>query len=299
MQLAPVPSGVLVIRITSLTQEHHVSLRRGVTLPIFGPLADPVVVAEVAAAAEEADFDGVFVWDHVLYRRDPDGPDPDGRADVAVADPWVTMAAIATATSRIAIGPMVTPLPRRRPQVLARQAASLDRLSGGRLVMGVGLGGDGYGEFSAFGDQQDPRIRGAMLDQRLALLRELWSGEVVDSDRTHARATKVQFLPTPLQRPHPPVWVAGRWPNTAPMHRAAQWNGWFPVDLPAPEAVTEGVAVIANQRGGLDDFDVVVNGSPADDPTPWGDAGATWWLTSFSPWTITVDDVLAFIQRDL
>ncbi|HKJ57287.1 MAG TPA: LLM class flavin-dependent oxidoreductase, partial [Nitriliruptoraceae bacterium] len=96
------------------------TLRHGLTLPIFGPLANPTVVAEVAAAAEQAGYDGVFVWDHVLYRRDPDGMDPHGRADVPVADPWVTLAAMAAATSKVALGPMVTPLPRRRPQVLAR-----------------------------------------------------------------------------------------------------------------------------------------------------------------------------------
>lgn len=273
------------------------TLRLGITLPIFGSLADPVVVAEVAVAAEEAGIEGVFVWDHVLYRRDPDGPDPHGRADLPVADPWVTMAAIATVTSHVTIGPMVTPLPRRRPQVLARQATSLDLLSDGRLVMGVGLGGDVYGEFGAFGDEQDPGIRGTMLDQRLALLRDLWSGEIVDSDRPHATATDVQFLPTPLRRPHPPVWVAGRWPNAAPMRRAAQWNGWFPIDLPGPHALEQGIAAIAGHRGGLDDFDVVVNAGPGDDPTPWGTAGATWFLTSFSPWTVTVDDVLEFIGR--
>ncbi len=266
------------------------ALHHGLTLPIFGPLADPSVVARLAVAAEEAGFDGVFVWDHVLYRRDPDGPDPHGRADVPVADPWTTLAAMATVTDRVALGPMVTPLPRRRPHVLARQATSVDILAGGRLVMGVGLGGDGYGEFSAFGDEPDPRVRGAMLDDRLDLLRELWTGEVVTSSRPHAVATDVQFLPTPTRTP--PVWVAGRWPHRAPIRRAARCEGWFPIDLPDPDALARGIDMVAAARGGdLAGFDVVVHGTPGADPTPWAAAGATWWLTQFDPWHVTEDAV--------
>ena len=270
-------------------------LRHGLTLPIFGPLADPSVVADLAVAAEDAGFDGVFVWDHVLYRRDPGGPDPHGRADVPVADPWTTLAAMAAVTDRVAVGPMVTPLPRRRTHVLARQATSVDILSGGRLVMGVGLGGDGYGEFSAFGDEPDPKVRGAMLDDRLALLRELWTGEVVTSARPHAVATDVQFLPTPTRTP--PVWVAGRWPTRAPIRRAARCEGWFPIDLPGPHALAAGVEMIAAARGtdDLADFDVVVHGTPEDDPEPWAAAGATWWLTQFDPWHVTEDQVAAAI----
>jgi probable F420-dependent oxidoreductase len=275
--------------------------RHGLTLPIFGPLADPRAVADLAVAAEQAGFGGVFVWDHVLYRRDPDGPDPRGRADVAVADPWVTLAAVAAATDRVRIGPMVTPLPRRRPQVLARQVTTLDHLADGRLVLGIGLGGDGYREFSAFGDEADARTRGTMLDQRLHLLRDLWSGEVVDTDHPHAMARDVRFLPRPLQRPHPPIWVAGRWPHEAPRRRAAGADGWFPIDLPEPAALARGVAAMRTARSedGLewDGFEVVANGHPATDPAPWLDAGATWWLTTFSPWHVTPADVQAVIAR--
>ncbi len=271
------------------------ALRHGLTLPIFGPLADPNVVAEVAVAAEEAGHDGVFVWDHVLYRRDPAGPEPHGRADVPVADPWVTLAAIAAATSTVALGPMVTPLARRRTQVLARQTTSIDVLSRGRLVLGVGLGGDGYGEFSAFGDEPEPRRRAAMLDQRLALLDELWRGGPVTSDREHAPADDVDFQPVPHQRPRPPVWVAGRWPNRAPITRAAAWDGWFPIDLPGPDAVSEGVAAIGEQRGDLDGFDVVVNLAPGADPAPWAAAGATWVLTTFDPWHVSAREVMDVI----
>jgi alkanesulfonate monooxygenase SsuD/methylene tetrahydromethanopterin reductase-like flavin-dependent oxidoreductase (luciferase family) len=130
-------------------------VRAGLFLPIFGELSDPRVTAALAAEAESAGFDGVFVWDHVQYRA----PASD------VADPWITLAAIAVATERVRLGPLVTPLPRRRPQVVARQATGVDQLSGGRLVMGVGIGRDNSRELSAFGEQlpdrpRDPRTAG-------------------------------------------------------------------------------------------------------------------------------------------
>ena len=113
--------------------------------------AEPALVASLATRAEERGWDGFFVWDHVEYRA------PVSR----VADPWITLAAVAVGTSRLVIGPMVTPLARRRPHQLARETVTLDRLSGGRLVLGVGLGSDRTGEFdpARFGEEGDPRER--------------------------------------------------------------------------------------------------------------------------------------------
>lgn len=265
--------------------------RTGLTVPIFGELAEPTVVADLAVRAEDAGFDGFFVWDHVVYRRDPDGADPHGPADLPVADPWITLAAIAAATERVRIGALVTPLPRRRTQVLARTTTTLDRLSGGRLVVGVGIGGDGYGEFTDFGDETEPRTRGTMLDERLDLLSALWSGEPVDHDGAHARATDVVFRPTPVQRPGPPVWAAGRWPNTAPLRRAVGLDGFFPIDLSGPDDLADVVTAARRRRGDLDDWDLVVDGLATDDPRPWVEAGATWWLTTFRPWGVTAAEV--------
>src|SRR5215211_5711979 len=129
-------------------------IRSAINLPLFDALADPAVVARLAAEAEEAGWHGVFVWDHVRWNAPIQ----------QVADPWITMAAIATATERVRIGPMVTPLPRRRPVKVARETATLDRLSGGRLILGVGIGlGRFAGEFSKTGEQVDDRVRGEML----------------------------------------------------------------------------------------------------------------------------------------
>jgi alkanesulfonate monooxygenase SsuD/methylene tetrahydromethanopterin reductase-like flavin-dependent oxidoreductase (luciferase family) len=101
-----------------------------------------------------------------------------------IADPWITLAAIAAATEQVRLGPMVTPLARRRPAKVARETATLDRLSGGRLILGVGLGGDQFaGEFSKTGEELDDRVRGEMLDEALEILSAAWSGEPVKPSR--------------------------------------------------------------------------------------------------------------------
>jgi alkanesulfonate monooxygenase SsuD/methylene tetrahydromethanopterin reductase-like flavin-dependent oxidoreductase (luciferase family) len=157
-------------RMSSVGRTDRGRVRSGLWLPLFDDLADPVVVAGLAAEAEEAGWHGVFVWDHLRWR-----------APVRhVADPWITLAAIAAATDRVRLGPMVTPLARRRPAKVARETATLDRLSGGRLVLGVGLGNDQSGrELSKTGEQLDDRTRAAMLDESLDILTAAWSGETV------------------------------------------------------------------------------------------------------------------------
>jgi alkanesulfonate monooxygenase SsuD/methylene tetrahydromethanopterin reductase-like flavin-dependent oxidoreductase (luciferase family) len=255
----------------------------GLDFPPFGALADPRRAVEVAVAAEQSGWDGVFVWDHLQYR-----------APVTEAtDPWIPLAAIAQATERVRIGPMVTPLARRRPQVVARQTAALDQLSGGRLILGVGLGLDGSGrELSAFGEELDDRVRAEMLDESLGLLTALWSGDRVIHRGRHYRADDVRFLPTPVTRPRPPIWVAGRWPYRRPLRRAAGWDGIFLIGQQSPDQLAEAAGIIAAERGDLDGFDIVVNTPYGDDPRPWDAAGATWWLTE-SAYDVGLDEVMA------
>src|SRR5215213_6520361 len=151
-------------------------MRAGLWLPLFEELADPRVVARLAADAEEWGWHGVFVWDQ------PRWCEPIKQ----VADPWITLTAIAAATERVRLGPMVTPLPRRRPAKVARETATLDRLSGGRLTLGVGIGSDRFGgEMSKTGEQLDDRRRGQMLDEALAILTSAWSGEPVHHRGEH------------------------------------------------------------------------------------------------------------------
>jgi alkanesulfonate monooxygenase SsuD/methylene tetrahydromethanopterin reductase-like flavin-dependent oxidoreductase (luciferase family) len=234
-----------------------VSSKRGIFVAPFDELADPRVLARLAAAAEERGFDGFFVWDHVNYRPPTS----------ALADPWVAMSAIATATERMLIGPLVTPLSRRRIQKVARETVTLDLLSGGRLVFGVGLGSDSGGELEPFGEVVDARERARLLDDGLERLVQFWDGD---------------FEPRPLQRPRIPVWVAARWPNKRPMRRAARWDGLFPIDQEEPEQLAEMVAYVNEHRpDGTGPFEIVVDNPPGTDPEPWEQAGATWCLTGF------------------
>jgi alkanesulfonate monooxygenase SsuD/methylene tetrahydromethanopterin reductase-like flavin-dependent oxidoreductase (luciferase family) len=233
-----------------------VGAKRGIFLAPFDDFADPREVAEVAASAEAEGWDGFFLWDHVAYR-----------APVrALADPWVALSAVACATERLRLGPMVTPLSRRRVHKLARETVTLDHLSRGRLTMGVGLGSDRSGELEQFGEVTDPRERARLLDGGLERLSAFWDGE---------------FEPTPVQRPRIPVWVAGRWPNRRPLRRAARWDGLFPIDLPGPEALATLAGELEALRQGADPFDLVVEVPAGADIAPWEAAGATWVLTAF------------------
>ena len=259
-------------------------MRTGLFVPIFGELSNPRLTAGLAAEAEAAGFDGVFVWDHVQYRPPV----------THVADPWITLAAMAVATERVQIGPLVTPLPRRRPHVVARQATAVDQLSGGRLVLGVGSGRDSARELSAFGEELDDATRGAMLDEALDVVCGLWSGHEVRHPGVHYAADGVTFQPTPVQRPRVPVWVAGRWPNRRPLHRAARYDGYFPIDLESPGQLAELVGELG-ARPSAAPFDIVVEGWAGDDPAPWAAAGATWWLIRFSPFDIDAAAVRAVI----
>jgi alkanesulfonate monooxygenase SsuD/methylene tetrahydromethanopterin reductase-like flavin-dependent oxidoreductase (luciferase family) len=264
-------------------------LRSALWLPIFDELADPVVVARVAAEAEEAGWHGVFVWDHVRWR-----------APVRqVADPWITLAAIATATERLRFGPMITPLARRRPAKVARETATLDRLSGGRLTLGVGLGSDRFaGELSATGEELDDRLRAQMLDESLEILAAAWSGEPVRHDGRHYTVDDVTFLPTPVQRPGVPVWAAGFPGNVKPLRRAARHDGFFPVNLEHPDQLADVVTRIADLRQPTTTpYDVAVPLPPGVDPAPYAEAGATWWLTEFDPEAVSVDQVRGVLRE--
>jgi alkanesulfonate monooxygenase SsuD/methylene tetrahydromethanopterin reductase-like flavin-dependent oxidoreductase (luciferase family) len=245
-----------------------VTLRTALFLPPFGELCDARAVADLAAEAEARGFDGFFVWDHVRYRE----------PHRLVADPWIVLAAVAVATERMRIGPMVTPVPRRRPHVLARQTVTLDHLSSGRLVFGAGLGSDGAGEFSGFGEEVDLRRRAALLDEGLERLTAYWAGE---------------FEPPPVQQPRIPIWLAAVWPHQAPVLRAARYDGLFPIGCSADE-FAELVALAREHRITAEPFEVAARGGPDEDPAPYEAAGATWWLVGIPPGA-TVADVRAVI----
>ncbi len=249
----------------------------GLYIPPFGELADPGRLSALAHRAEQSGWDGMFLWDHVLHR------------DVMpIADPWVALSAMACATRTLRLGPMVTPLARRRPWVVARQAASLDHLSAGRLVFGVGLGGDGWREFSGFGEPLPPRQRAERLDEALAIVLGLWKGAPLHHVGEHFQVVDVTVLPVPVQQPRIPVWVADIWPHEKPLRRSARYDGVFPIKpgeqlTPAEiEKLLADVAAFRAEDGVPRDqpFDVVLTGTAPSQLDSLARAGVTWWLES-------------------
>ncbi len=240
-------------------------------LPPAGELADPATLIEIAVTAERSGWDGLFLWDHVL--RPATEPQE-------ILDPWIMMAAIATATTSIRLGPMVTPLTRRRPIKIAREAVTLDHLSRGRLTLGLGLGVDTYGELSKFGDVADPRIRGQRLDEGAELLVRMWSGEVVDFHGEHHMADNVIVLPRPFQQPRIPLWFAARGDARRPVRRAARYEGLFPVDVD-PDGLRTMLDVVRTERGSLDGFDVAIKFEGASHLETCQELGATWVLHTY------------------
>jgi alkanesulfonate monooxygenase SsuD/methylene tetrahydromethanopterin reductase-like flavin-dependent oxidoreductase (luciferase family) len=255
-----------------------VPVKFAINVPNFGEYADPRLTAELAQSSEDRGWDGFFVWDHINAGFGPASP---------MADPWVLLTAIALATERVRIGTMVTPLARRRPWKLARETVTVDRLSGGRLILGVGLGYPPELEYSALGEEADDRHRARKLDEGLDVLTGLWTGEPFSFRGEHYAVTDVQFLPTPLQQPRIPIWVAQMYGHSRPLQRAARWDGLVPMHetdmFPTPVQVDEVVRMALSNRTVNEPFDVNVPIMlPADRSDAlqlardYESAGATW-----------------------
>jgi alkanesulfonate monooxygenase SsuD/methylene tetrahydromethanopterin reductase-like flavin-dependent oxidoreductase (luciferase family) len=257
-------------------------MKYAIHAPNFATYSDPRLVAELAHEAEDAGWDGFFLWDHVFWKVPQNEP---------VADTWTLLAAIAARTTRLTLGPLITPLPRRRPWTIARAATTLDHLSGGRLVLGVGIGGDWFGDYSAFHESPDDKAHGEMLDEALAIIAGLWSGELFSFSGQHYQVTDAAYLPRPLQQPRIPIWVAGTWPNKKPFRRAAQWDGVAAEPRGdrgplTPADFVELRAYMQEHRPGGGPFDIThIGRTPGEDPAaaadlvaPYAEAGVTWWL---------------------
>jgi alkanesulfonate monooxygenase SsuD/methylene tetrahydromethanopterin reductase-like flavin-dependent oxidoreductase (luciferase family) len=272
-------------------------MRYALNLPIGGPAAHPRHLGVLAAEAEAAGWDAVFVEDYIVYQN---------RQDLPTFDPWVALAAMALATSRVRLGTMVASPSRRRPWKLAREAATLDHLSGGRLILGIGLGDPTDATFASFGEETRLATRATMTDEALDVLAGLWTGEPFGYAGRHYRFDEVTFLPPPVQRPRIPIWVGGGYPNPGPLRRAARWDGAWLYRVAArgetedsggvltPDEVRELRRLVEARRPNGSPFDVVVHG-----PRPGLDlerererlcasaeAGATWtgdWIPPDEP----------------
>ena len=266
-------------------------MRFGLNVPIFGEYADARLLAELAVEAEQAGWDGFWVWDHLQWSGENDG-----EPRQPSVDPTVALALVAAATTRVRIGPMVLPLARRRPWKVARELATIDHLSAGRLTVGVGLGGPPGLEFGDFGEDVDAKVRAGKLDEGLAVLRGLWTGEPFHFAGEHHVVRGAQLLPPPRQE-HVPIWVGGEWPHRAPFRRAARLDGVHPILFsvpPAeqPAALAELVTYITRHRTAPDPFDVVFGAETAGDGGAgdrevvrrFADAGVTWWMEPVSHW---------------
>jgi alkanesulfonate monooxygenase SsuD/methylene tetrahydromethanopterin reductase-like flavin-dependent oxidoreductase (luciferase family) len=258
-------------------------MRFGIYLSSVDDFADAVLLAELACEAEAVGWDGVFIWDHM------------GKPNAA-ADPWVALAAMAMRTERIKLGPIVTPVARRRPWKLARETVTLDHLSSGRLILGAGLG-YARSEFEIFGEEGSPRARAEKLDEGLDILNKLWSGQPFSYQGRHYQLENVQFLPKPVQTPRIPIWPCGAWPSSKkPYRRAARWDGIVAVLDPGtnrailPKEVSAIKAYIIQHRQMRDPFDIVVilwsegDGSEVEqqETEKYAAAGVTWWIEDLS-----------------
>jgi alkanesulfonate monooxygenase SsuD/methylene tetrahydromethanopterin reductase-like flavin-dependent oxidoreductase (luciferase family) len=261
----------------------------GLSVPNF---ATPQQLLALARVVDAGDWDGFFLWDHLIADRAHPPP---------IVEPWTMLAAIATATTRVRIGTMVTPIARRRPWVLARQVATVDHLSGGRAVLGVGLGVPPELEFRAVGEPSDPKVHASMVDEGLEVITALWSGDVVRHSGAHHSVSDVRFLPPPVQRPRVPIWSAASLPARGGVRRAARWDGVVPMHATADElrpCTPDEVATIVRESGGRREgdgpFDVVVWVLSTDESLRRGyeDAGATWLVEGPAPGPDWLDDAL-------
>jgi alkanesulfonate monooxygenase SsuD/methylene tetrahydromethanopterin reductase-like flavin-dependent oxidoreductase (luciferase family) len=278
-------------------------LQRGLAVPCFAE--DPMELARLGIEAERAGFDGFFLWDHMVFSNTGEGP--------PIVDPWLVLAVVAASTSRIRLGTMITPVPRRRPWQLARETTTLDRLSNGRLILGVGIGSPAYGDFGIFHEPSGERERAELLDEGLDVLAGLWSGEKFSYQGSHFTVDPVRFTPTPVQRPRIPVWVGGVLPAARPIARAARWDGMVPIRFAGGSLVRPSAADIADvgatiaaargstaasagraaagQAGGsAAAYDLVVWAEIAAEPAevpeiavPYQASGATWWIETAKP----------------
>jgi alkanesulfonate monooxygenase SsuD/methylene tetrahydromethanopterin reductase-like flavin-dependent oxidoreductase (luciferase family) len=277
-------------------------VRYAIGLPNVKEYADPKLLVTLSVEAEASGWDGVFVWDHLLYREESN----------AVVDPWTSVAAIAEATDMVRLGVMVTALARRRPWTVAREAVTVDVLSDGRLTFGAGLGSL-RDEFRLFGEESDERVRATKLDEALDIVVGLWSGESFAYEGNHYKVNPVRFVPTPVQSPRIPVWIAGRWPNRRPFRRAARWDGIFAThdeiahnQTMSTAQLEEIVAYTRSHRSDTDgNFDVVIEGltigsdhrKEAELVADYAAVGLTWWVEKLGWFRGSVEEARERIRR--
>jgi alkanesulfonate monooxygenase SsuD/methylene tetrahydromethanopterin reductase-like flavin-dependent oxidoreductase (luciferase family) len=264
-------------------------LRYALSLPNGGVCGDPLFLVDLAQTAEAAGWDAILLEDYLDYQG----------KNLPTCDPWVALAAMSMKTQRVLLGTAVTPVARRRPWRLAQEVATVDRLSGGRAVLGVGAGDPRDPTYAMVGEQTDVRTRAAMLDEALTMISALWSGEPLNFTGDHYQVSGLTLHLTPVQRPRVPIWVGGLWPRRATVQRAARWDGallGFKAGANGEEIAmtpTDVQALVSDIRRlrTMDGYDVIMGGRARNPDEAaelrWirmmADAGATWWMEWLPP----------------
>ncbi|MQG39115.1 MAG: LLM class flavin-dependent oxidoreductase [SAR202 cluster bacterium] len=271
-------------------------MKFGIDIPNFEPFHNLEVIKQLAIEAEHYEWDGFFIWDHMWLGM-----------DIAFVDPWVALTVIATVTKSIRFGTMVTPIPRRRPWKLARETVSIDVLSNGRLILGVGSGWPPELEFAPFSETVDNAKRGETLDEGLDVLTGLWKGQPFSYEGRYFNINEVTFKPTPVQTPRIPIWIGGMWPNKKPFIRASKWDGVFPISKSekpvSPKEIIEIKSFICRQSHPKQQYDIVAAGISNKNTKEqnvllksYKKAGATWWIESLEQCK-TPEDALQIIKN--
>lgn len=279
-------------------------MKHGLVLPNWEAGVEVSRLVAAAVVAEEAGWDGVFLADHLIFPP----PSEIGAASTVdehwpMPDPWVTLAGIATQTSKIHLGTWITPVARRQPWQLARDLATLDRMSNGRVILGVGLGR--RPDYEQFGQPWDFKTIASKTDEALALIERLWTGDRVTHRGDHYQLSDVALLPIPVQQPRIPIVVGGIWPRKPAVRRGARWDGimtHFPGDgvLPSDGTSPEQHATdmvhfyrTLTQNPG----EVFLPANPENPSLEWADLthelGATWLYTAKhdGEWGLDLDKI--------
>jgi alkanesulfonate monooxygenase SsuD/methylene tetrahydromethanopterin reductase-like flavin-dependent oxidoreductase (luciferase family) len=256
-------------------------MRYAAALPTGGECGDVEFLVELAVLAERAGWDGVFLEDYLWYQGDPAIP---------TCDTWVALAAIAVRTSRVTLGIEVVALPRRRPWNVAREAAGIDRLSGGRLVVGFGIGDANEPGFTHTGEPLDDRTRAELLDEGLEIVAGLWSGEPFTHEGKHYRLREVTFRPRLVAEPRIPIWIGGGYPNPCAIERSLRWDGTCMYRRDDGHLRAEDVRDL-RARAGERAWTIAVGGwkrredwdEERDQIRAVAEAGADWWVEWIEP----------------
>ncbi|TFG09465.1 LLM class flavin-dependent oxidoreductase [Candidatus Heimdallarchaeota archaeon] len=255
-------------------------IKYGLGLIQFNEFSNPDIVVDFAVEAEKAGWDGIFLIDHIMFSREQIS---------SITDTWILLAAIAARTEKIKIGTCVTALPRYHPWQFAKMTATLDVLSKGRLILGLGLGGP-HVDYEAFGQKYDLKILAEKMDECLEIVQGLWRGEIYSFTGKHYQIDRACLLPKPVQKPRIPLILGGTWPNKKPFIRAAKFDGIlpihknFPQDL-SPLELKETIDIVKENRTLDEPFEVITFGSGffaqghhKDIVQSYANAGITWWL---------------------